>query len=73
MSFIIDREKFKTELGRIIYDKLVSISNDQNFLISVLYEIKGDERKKDLLDWLDKNPKATADEIVYYVEEKYND
>lgn len=73
MSFIIDREKFKTELGRIIYDKLRSISQDQNFLISVLYEIKGDERKKDLVDWLDKNPNATADEIEEYVEEKYND
>lgn len=73
MSFLIDRTKFKTELGKKTYDKLVSISNDTNFLISILYEVKGDERKKDLLDWLEQNPDATADDVENYVDEKYND
>lgn len=68
MTYTINREKFKTELGKITYDKLLSISNDTNFLISVLIDVQGDERKKDLLNWLKNNPKATDDDVLEYIE-----
>lgn len=71
MTYTINREKFKTELGKITYDKLLSISNDTNFLISVLIDVQGDERKKDLLNWLKNNPKATDDDVLEYIEKKY--
>ena len=72
MTYTIKRDKFKTEYGKKIYDKLVAISNDNNFLISVLFDIQGDERKKDLLNWLEKNPNATDEDVLDYIDEKYN-
>ncbi len=72
MAYTIDRNKFKTELGKLTYDRLLKISDDTEFLLSVLIDIRGDERKQDLLDWLDKNPKATEDDILDYIDEKYN-
>lgn len=72
MTYTIDRNKFKTELGKLTYDKLLKISDDTEFLLSVFFDIQGDARKQDLLDWLDENPKATNDDILDYLDEKYN-
>lgn len=71
MTYIIDRNKFQTELGKITYDELIKISDDSNFLISILIAVKGDERKKDLLDWLEKHPNVIDEDVENYVNEKY--
>lgn len=71
IKFTINREKFKTELGKITYDKLLSISKDTNFLISVLIDVKGDEKKRDLLEWLEIHPNATDEDVENYIYDKY--
>lgn len=72
MTYTINREKFKTEKGKILYDKLLEISEDTNFLVSVLIDVQGDERKTDLLNWLANNKSADADDVLDYVDDKYN-
>lgn len=67
MTYIIKREKFKTELGRQVYDKLVNILDDDNFIVGVLCEIIGDEKKKEFLEYLEKNHETDPDKIEEYV------
>ena len=68
---MINREKFKTELGKQLYDRLIKISDDTNFILSVLVDVQGDERKKEFIEYLDKNDINDADEILDYLDEKY--
>ena len=72
MTYIVNREKFKTELGRQLYDRLVSILDDDDFILAVLVETQGDEKKKAFLDMLDKTGMNTADEILDYLDNIYN-
>lgn len=72
MTFSITRNRIGTELGKLVYDKLIKISKEDNFILYVFYDIQGDERKKDLLNWLDKNPLADADDVLDYLDDKYN-
>nr|DAJ86664.1 MAG TPA: hypothetical protein [Caudoviricetes sp.] len=53
MGFMIDRSKFKTELGRVLYDRLKNIWDDADFIGGVLVSVKGDEKKKKLMRYLD--------------------
>ena len=71
MTYLINREKFKTELGKQLYDRLIKISDDTNFILSVLVDVQGDERKKEFIEYLDKNDINDADEILDYLDEKY--
>lgn len=72
MTYIVNREKFKTDLGRKLYDRLVSILDDDDFILAVLVETQGDEKKKAFLDMLDKTGMNTADEILDYLDNIYN-
>lgn len=72
MTFSITRERIGTQLGKLVYDKLINILKDDNFILSVFFDIQGDERKKDLLNWLEKNPNATDEDVLDYIDEKYN-
>jgi len=71
MTCIIKREKFKTELGRNLYDRLVNILDDDDFILAVLVETQGDKKKKEFLELLDKNKWETADEILNYLDNIY--
>lgn len=46
MTHIVKRENFKTEIGKILYDKLIEIYDNDNFILSAFYDIQEDERKK---------------------------
>ncbi len=72
MTFSITKERIGTPLGKQLYDKLIEILKDDNFIISVFYDVQGDERKKDLLKWLENNKSASADDILDYLDDKYN-
>lgn len=72
MTFSITKDRIGTELGKKLYDKLIEIMKDDNFILSVFFDVQGNERKKDLLNWLELHPKATADDVEDYIDEKYN-
>ena len=52
--FTIDREKFKTETGKKLYDLLVQISDDNNFLVGILANVKGDKNRQKMIDLIEK-------------------
>ena len=54
MTFTIDRAKFKTETGRKLYDLLVKIGDYDDFVIGVLCEVKGDEKRQKLIDIIER-------------------
>ena len=49
---MIDRNKFKTELGRKLYDKLKPLSPNDDWLELMIMLSRGDERRKILLQFL---------------------
>lgn len=51
-DLIIEREKFKTEAGKELYDLLIQISNDNLFLLDIFAHVKGDEKKHQLIEYL---------------------
>lgn len=63
MNFTIDRDKFKTETGKKLYDMLKKIWNNEHFLIGVLATIKGDEKRQKLIDFIEQE-NITDDEII---------
>jgi hypothetical protein len=69
---MIKRDKFKTEMGRKLYDKLVSILDDDDFILAVLVETQGDKKKKEFLEMLEKTGMNTADEILDYLDDIYD-
>lgn len=71
MTCIVKREKFKTELGRKLYDRLINILDDDDFILAVLVEMQGDEKKRSFLDMLDKTGINSADEIYNYLDNIY--
>lgn len=58
---IVERNNFKTELGRKLYDLLVKISDDNSFLYDVFYCVKGDEKKKQLMKYLEEEKRTELD------------
>ncbi len=63
MNFTIDRNKFKTETGKKLYDMLKKIWNNEHFLIGVLATVKGDEKRQKLIDFIEQE-NITDDEII---------
>lgn len=63
MTFILDRTKFKTEIGRKLYDLLKNIWDNDDFIIGVMAEVKGDEKRQKLINWIEKNG-ITDDELI---------
>ena len=68
---MIDREKFKTELGKKVYDRLVEISDDDTFVMGILCKIIGDEKKKSFLNYLNQTGETDVDKIIDYVHTYY--
>jgi hypothetical protein len=72
MKQFLIRDKFKTELGKQIFDLLIGKAPDLSSLYFLFTSIIGDERKKILLDFLNEKER-TWDEIDDFVDEKFND
>lgn len=70
MKQFLIRDKFKTELGRKLFDILSQKTNDLNELYFAFTMIKGDERKQILLNFLSKEDK-TWDEIDDFIMTKW--
>lgn len=66
----INREKFKTELGKQVYDILKPISPHEDWLFLMLMLTKGDEKKQILLDFIAKGERDWG-EIHKFVMEKW--
>lgn len=49
MTFIIDRNKFKTETSKKLFDLLKDIWNDNDFIAGVLANLKNDENKQKMI------------------------
>lgn len=50
---MINREKFKTELGKKVYDILKPLAPHEDWLELMIMLSRGDERRKILLDFLE--------------------
>ena len=62
---MINREKFKTELGKKVYDILKPLAPNEDWLELMIMLSRGDERRKILLDFLKKE--ADWDKIDDFV------
>ncbi len=51
---LIKREQVPTETGRRLYDKLVEIWADGEFVYFTLALLSGDERKQKMIDYIEK-------------------
>ena len=60
---LISRDKVKTELGKILYDRLEKIWDDKDFLLGIFVSVRGDEKKMELLKYLDTGETDT-DKII---------
>ncbi len=63
MTFTIDREKFKTETGKKLYDLLKEIWDNEDFIVGTLAEVKGDKNRQKLIDLIEKDG-ITDDETI---------
>lgn len=66
MKQFLIRDKFKTELGKKIFDELINIAPSLNDLYFLFTLIKGDEKKQILLNFLNGKNKSweEIDEFV---------
>jgi hypothetical protein len=48
----IDRNKFKSELGKQLYDALLPLAPHEDWLALMLMLSRGDDRRKILLDFI---------------------
>ncbi len=55
MVFSIDRTKFKTETGKQLYDLLTNIWANDDFIVGILSEVKGDEKRQRMIDLIAKD------------------
>lgn len=55
MKCSIDRTKFKTETGRKLFDLLKKIWDNEDFIVGTLAEVKGDEKRKKMIDLIEKD------------------
>lgn len=73
MTYILKRDKFQTELGRQVYDKLVEIYDDDNFIMGVLVELFGEDKKREFLKYLEETGETDPDKIEDYVNAHYDE
>ena len=51
---LISRDKIKTELGKQLYDRLKNeVWNDEEFLVGIFVRLKKNEKKRELIKYLD--------------------
>lgn len=58
-AFKVERHKFKTEAGRKLYDLLIKVSDDNLFLADIFSMVKGDDRKLQLIKYLEEGERTT--------------
>ena len=63
MKCSIDRTKFKTETGRKLFDLLKNMWDDEDFIVGTLSEVKGDEKRQKLINFIEEE-NITDDEII---------
>ena len=63
MKCSIYRTKFKTETGRKLFDLLKNIWDDEDFIVGTLSEVKGDEKRQKLINFIEEE-NITDDEII---------
>ena len=66
---MINREKFKTEYGRRVYDILKPLAPHEDWLELMIMLSRGDDRRKILLDYIEKEKDWV--EIDKFVIEKW--
>lgn len=54
MTSSIDRNKFKTETGRKLFDLLKNIWDNDDFIVGTMAEVKGDENRQKMIDLIEK-------------------
>ena len=71
MTYLIDRNKFQSEIGKECYDKIMSFDPpNEDFVYLMLGLAKGDERRKILIDFMD-NECKTCRELHDFVINKW--
>ena len=63
----IDRSKFKTEIGKQLYDLLLELMPREDYIYFVLSLVKGDENRKKVIDFI-KNKSKDWFDIVQFVD-----
>ena len=61
---LISRDKVKTELGKQLYDRLQAIWDDEEWLLGMFLDLRGDDRKKKFIKYLDEGETDT-DRLTY--------
>lgn len=67
MKQFMIREKFKTEIGRQMFDELKAIKDDPEWMYVIFYHCKGDENKKKFLSWLHKKDRTPLEILKHLV------
>lgn len=70
MKQFLTREKFKTEIGRRLFDSLINIAPNLDELYMLFTMVRGDKDRKILLDYI-KTGHNNWDEIDDYVVEQW--
>lgn len=60
----IDREKFKTETGRKLYDLLIDTVKDTETIYGILSRLQGDKKRQKLIDLIEEENITDSDIIV---------
>ena len=64
MKCSIDRSKFKTETGRKLFDMLKEIWDNEDFIVGTLAEVRGDENRQKLIDFIEEDNITDAEIII---------
>lgn len=67
MTSTINRNKFKSEIGKRLYDLLLEIMPREDYIYFVLSLAKGDENRKKVIDFIENKSKNWFD-IVQFVD-----
>ncbi len=65
---LIDRDKIKTETGKKLYDKLIALWDNDDFIGGVLAHLKGDEKKQKMIDALEGGLKDRSDIVLLSID-----
>ena len=63
MEYETIMEILKTETGRKLFDLLKNIWDDEDFIVGTLSEVKGDEKRQKLINFIEEE-NITDDEII---------
>lgn len=67
MTSTINRNKFKSEIGKRLYDLLLEIMPREDYIYFVLSLAKGDKNRKKVIDFIENKSKNWFD-IVQFVD-----